>query len=184
MQTGVRVSEACGLKWRDIKEDGIHIDCTNQTIKDWQKKQYVNVETAPKTAAGKRIIPITASLHALLDIQKKHQKEECLKTGRSFDSVNGYIFANTIGNPADRNNIARTLRAVCKQAGIEERGIHSLRHTFATNWTQNSSDIASLSEIMGHADKAFTYKTYCHADSTSKANGMNMIESILQRAAQ
>ena len=184
LRTGVRVSEACGLKWKDIQEDGIHIERLNQTIKDWRQDKLVNIETLPKTSAGRRIIPATATLRAILNEQMKNQKEECLQMGRPFDGVNGYVFATVVGTPADRNNISRTLRSVCKAAGIESRGIHALRHTFATDWTQMNPDMVSLSKIIGHTDPAFTYRVYCHADSASMMRGMDMIERILQNATE
>lgn len=182
--TGMRVSELCGLKWKDVKADGIHVERINMTIKDWREEGYTNVETLPKTTSGKRVIPAPPALLALLEEQRKAQMEECLRLGCPFDRVNGYIFANALGHPADRNNIARTFRAICKQAGIEGRGVHALRHTFATNWVQHSPDVPSLSRILGHTDPAFTYKTYCHADASSMAQGMTMIEAILQSAAE
>jgi len=115
----------------------------------------------------------------LLNRQRLAQKQECLKTGRAYDEKDGYIFANILGNPADRSNIARAYRSLCKKAGIEPRGIHTLRHTFATNWVRHSPDVPTLSRILGHADAAFTYKVYCHADQTSMKNGMEMMETFI-----
>ncbi len=112
----------------------------------------------------------------LLNRQRLAQKQECLKVGRQYDEKDGYIFANMLGNLADRHNIARAFRNLCKKARIESRGIHTLRHTFATNWVRHSPDVPTLSRILGHADAAFTYKVYCHADQTSMKNGMEMME--------
>ena len=177
--TGMRVSELCGLKWADFQTDGIHIDRVNMTVQDWRDDGYINVETLPKTTRGKRVVPLTKTLISILNRQSTAQKKDCLKTGRKYDEKNGYIFANTLGNPADRHNIARAYRSLCKKAGIEPRGIHTLRHTFATNWVRNSPDVPTLSRILGHADAAFTYKTYCHTDPESMKQGMDMMESFI-----
>lgn len=177
--TGMRVSEACGLKWKDAKPDGIHVERTNMSVQDWKDEGYINVETLPKTSNGKRVIPLNKTLLGILEEQRKAQMEECLKTGITFDRVDGYIFANTRGNPADRHNLSRSFRSICKKAGIAGRGIHALRHTFATNWVRNSPDVPSLSRIMGHFDAAFTYKTYCHADQNSMSKGMEMMEQFI-----
>ena len=176
--TGMRVSELCGLKWTDLQSDGIHVERSNMTIEDWKNDGYINIEDIPKTSAGKRVIPTNKTLLSLLDIQRKEQAKECLKTGRPFDR-DGYIFANAVGNPADRSNLGRAFRAMCKDAGIVGRGIHSLRHTFATNWIRKSPDIPALSRILGHTDPAFTYKTYCHADADSMTKGMEMMEEYI-----
>lgn len=182
--TGMRVSEMCGLKWNDIKEDGIHVERTNMTIKDWREDGYINVETLPKTSAGKRVIPIGNALKSLLNEQRSAQYEEILHAGTAWagNKANGYVFANALGKPNDKHNISRTFRRICDLSGIERRGIHALRHTFATNWVQNSPDIPALSRILGHADTAFTYKTYCHADSSSMEKGMNMMEQFIKQA--
>ena len=180
--TGMRVSELCGLKWKDFQIDGIHVERINLTIQDWKNDGYINIETDPKTSRGKRVIPLTKTLISLLNTQRKAQKKECLKTGRKFDEEEGYIFANALGNPADRHNVARAFRSLCKKAGINPRGIHALRHTFATNWVRHSPDVPTLSRILGHADAAFTYKVYCHADQTSMKDGMEMMENLLKAA--
>ena len=59
------------------------------------------------------------------------------------------------------------------KAKLPTRGVHALRHTFATNWVQTNPDIVSLSRVLGHSDPAFTYKTYCHANQASMEQGMN-----------
>ena len=148
------------------------------TIEDWKNEGYINVEDIPKTAAGKRVIPANKTLLAILEAQRKAQAKECLKSGRPFEN-DGYIFANAAGNPADRHNLGRAFRAMCKNAGITDRGIHTLRHTFATNWIRKSPDITSLSHILGHSDPAFTYKTYCHTDAESMTKGMEMMEDTI-----
>lgn len=181
--TGMRVSELCGLKWQDLQEDGLHVERINMTIKDLQEDGYINVTTAPKTKAGKRIIPLTPQLRALLEEQRRTHLQERLKAGSAWAYDNTgkpstYIFANKIGNPADRHNLNRSFRGILTKAGLPTRGVHALRHTFATNWVQKSPDITALSRILGHTDPAFTYKTYCHADQRSMNQGMAMMESF------
>lgn len=173
----MRVSELCGLKWKDVRQDSIRVERINLTVKDWQEDGYTNVETPPKTASGKRTIPLSAPLKAILEEQRKAQLEQRLKAGSAW-SDKGYIFANGLGHPADRHNIARTFRSLCDASGIPRRGVHTLRHTFATNWVQNNPDISSLSRILGHADAAFTYKTYCHADPSSMEKGMEKMADL------
>ena len=60
------------------------------------------------------------------------------------------------------------------------RGVHTLRHTFATNWARNNPDVVSIARVIGHSDPAFTYKTYCHTDPATMHEGMAMMEQFLQ----
>lgn len=135
--TGMRVSELCGLKWQDIQEDGLHVERSNMTIKDWQEDGYVNITTAPKTKAGKRVIPLTPKLRAILDEQRSTQLRERLKTGSAWaiddtGKSSTYIFANRVGSPADRHNLNRTFRGILDKAGLPARGVHALRQSYTS----------------------------------------------------
>lgn len=183
LYTGMRVSELCGLKWQDVQEDGLHVERINMTIKDLQEDGYVNVTTPPKTKAGKRIIPLTQQARFLLEEQRGVHLRERLKAGSAWATddtgkPSSYIFANRIGHPADRHNLNRAFRGILDKIGLPGRGVHTLRHTFATNWVQQNSNVQDLSRILGHTDTAFTYKTYCHADQRSMNQGMAMMESF------
>ncbi len=182
--TGLRVSELCGLQWKDIQQDGLHIERINMTFYDLQEEGYTNITAAPKTTAGKRIIPLPDPLRQLLEEQRKTQMQERLRAGCAWASGepgkgDTFIFCNAIGNPADRHNLNRSFRAILTKCNLPTRGVHALRHTFATNWVQRSPDISSLARILGHTDPAFTYKTYCHADQTNMEKGMEaMMQTI------
>jgi site-specific recombinase XerD len=49
----------------------------------------------------------------------------------------------------------------CRNAKITDFRFHDLRHTFATNFLQRTSDIRALQEILGHSDIKMTEK-YTH----------------------
>ena len=184
MGSGLRVSELCGLQWKDIQPDGLHIERINMTIKDLEEEGYINVTTAPKTKTGKRIIPLNPTLTAILEEQRRHQAAERLKAGSAWvggdpGKGGGFIFANAIGRPSDRNNLNRVFRRLLDLAKLPRRGVHALRHTFATNWVQTNPDVPALARILGHSDPAFTYRTYCHADQRSMAQGMAEMEGYM-----
>ena len=185
LRSGLRVSELCGLQWQDIKEDGLHINRLNMTIKDLQEDGYVNITSTPKTAAGKRIIPLTPHLRALLEEQRQIQLRERLKAGSAWTTTDAgrgtaYVFANKVGNPSDRHLLNRAFASILDKAGLPRRGVHALRHTFATTWVQDGNSIADLAYVLGHTDTGFTYKTYCHADRSSVNQGMAKMDAFLQ----
>ena len=114
----------------------------------------------------------------------KAQRLEYLRMGeiwRGGEPGKGtqYIFATAMGTPTDRHGIARALRAYLDKAGLEHRGPHALRHTFATRWIQSGKDPVTLSKILGHANVSFTLKTYVHADTASKRAGMETMATII-----
>ena len=67
---------------------------------------------------------------------------------------------------ASRNKAYEALRwqtkCACRDAGIEYRGEHIFRHTFATNCYYKGMDIKILSRLLGHADVNITYNIYVH----------------------
>lgn len=184
--TGMRVSELCGLCWKDIHEDGLHIDRTYSIVTDLDNGGSYGLYGTPKTATGKRVIPLTETLRRILDSQQTQQQQDSTKCGTAWQgpepgSVDCPIFASMVGTPLDRHNLNRSFRRLLKEADLPTRGVHTLRHTFATNWVRNSPDVVSLSRVIGHSDPAFTYKTYCHTDTAAMNEGMAMMEQFLQR---
>lgn len=180
--TGLRVAELCGLCWGDVSGDGFHVNQVTYLVK--RGGAYERVTNPPKTKAGKRYIPINEKLRVILDEQRKGQRLERMKVGVAWEGEEPgkgmqWVFASTMGTPADRNNLARCLRGCLKEAGLKTRGVHALRHTFATNWTQVSSDYRTLSEIMGHTNVAFTIQRYVHSDKDMKKKGMDFMASLL-----
>ena len=170
--TGLRAEELCGLRWQDIDRQGIHITQTLQLI------QGERVAQPPKSKSSRRTVPLNDSLRTLLEEQRRAQRLERLAAGSAWQAGE-YVFAMATGAPADRCNLARVLRASLRQAGLKPRGVHALRHTFATLWVQSGQDIRTLSEIIGHSNVAFTMQRYVHSDSTTKQQGMDLMASFL-----
>ncbi len=180
--TGLRVAELCGLCWGDIAGDGLHVNQVTYLVK--RNDQYERVVNPPKTKAGKRYIPINDKLRAILDEQRQAQRLERMKAGCAWEGGEPgkgkqWVFASALGTPADRNNLARCLRECLKGAGLKSRGVHALRHTFATNWVRGSGDYRTLSEIMGHTNVAFTMQRYVHTDNATKKKGMEYMASLI-----
>ncbi|MBQ1519898.1 MAG: tyrosine-type recombinase/integrase [Clostridia bacterium] len=57
---------------------------------------------------------------------------------------------------------------------------HKLRHTFASIAITNGADVASVSETLGHSDKAVTLRMYTHANEESKRKVSNLVEELLK----
>ena len=54
------------------------------------------------------------------------------------------------------------LTKAAKQAGIEWVSFHAFRHTCASVMLDAGKNIRQVSGWLGHADPAFTLRTYCH----------------------
>lgn len=119
----------------------------------------------------------------LLEVQRRTQIQARLSIGSAWGGPmpgqgDCFVFSTDIGTALDRNNISRVLRSCLDQAGLKRRGIHALRHTFATNCIRAGMDVRTLSEILGHADVALTLRLYVHSDMETKRAGMRAIEEL------
>lgn len=133
--TGMRVSELCGLCWKDLREDGLHVDRTYMIVKDLDNGGSYGCYGTPKTATGKRVIPLTDTLRGILTAQREQQQQDRTKCGTAWQgpepgSAECPIFASMVGTPLDRHNLARSFRRLLKDANLPTRGIHALRHPY------------------------------------------------------
>ena len=51
---------------------------------------------------------------------------------------------------------------VCETGGVESRGLHALRHSFASNLYARGVEIKVISKRLGHASTQITYDRYVH----------------------
>lgn len=186
LSTGLRASELCGLRWCDISGDSFTIRQSAQYVKVEQPgetRQKLSL-APPKTRAGKRSIPLTAAAKALLEAQKRAQLTSRHQAGPAWcggtpGEGETPVFATEVGTFYDRNNLNRTLRQSLSAAGLGSRGVHALRHTFATNWVRSGADLRTLSEILGHTKVAFTMQQYVHTDMSTKLAGLLAVENLV-----
>ena len=55
-----------------------------------------------------------------------------------------------------------------KKAGIDKKGVHILRHTFARRLVAKNINLVTISELLGHADITLTAKTYARSNEGNK----------------
>ncbi len=188
--TGMRIGEAIGLRWKDIKgHELLKVEQSIVMYHDYDAATGPKVKShtkSPKSEAGRRPIPQMQRVVSLLDDQKKAQlieKEYAIKNGLGWERPE-LVFTTPLGKPKDRQNIARTLREAVKKAGIirEEGGKkispHSLRHTFLTNMA-NTPGVSpkTLSEMAGHSKVAFTLQVYTHSSLDDKKAAIEALEA-------
>ena len=69
---------------------------------------------------------------------------------------------NTDGERLSYEALRWQTGCVCREAGVDYKGEHVFRHTFATNCYYKKVDIKILSRLLGHADVNITYNVYIH----------------------
>lgn len=172
LNTGVRIGEALAWKWKDYDEEKglITVSGNMARVKDRDlgEGRWKVITQTPKTEKGKRVIPVNAAAkEALANI----------KNARYFGD-DSPILAQEDGTPNTIDNYSRTFEAIVKRAGIEPCGIHTLRHTFATQMIAKHVDIKVVSSLLGHASVEITYNTYVHVIDEQKAQAVELLENI------
>ena len=133
--SGLRVSELCALRWRDL-------DLAEALVRVSGKGGKV------------RIVPVGS--HALAALaQWKDDQRAATETP---------VFPGRAGKPITPRAVQLRLRQLAQQQGIWKRvHPHLLRHSFASHVLESSGDLRGVQELLGHADIATT-QIYTHLD--------------------
>jgi integrase len=142
--TGLRASELRGLRWQDVdlKRGEVHVR---------QRADRYNVIGQPKSAAGRRTVPLPPMVTTAL----REWKLACI--------TSEFVFPRADGGVEHHETIVRGLQAI----GVT-RGLHSLRHFYAS-WCINRREDGGLElpaklvqERLGHSSILMTMDTYGH----------------------
>lgn len=163
LETGIRVSELCGLTLKDV-------DLKNRKLKiDHQLQIGLNNRleiTAPKSQSGIREIPLTdkACQSFKKVIEKRNPKIE-----KMIQGYTGFIFLNSWDSPVIHLYVERILNQAVKKYNKENPDYplpritpHMLRHTFCSKLANKGMTVKNLQYIMGHSSAKVTLDVYTH----------------------
>ena len=138
--SGVRVSELIGLRLRDLALD----------------EGFARVFGK---GAKERVVPVGSAARRALEVYIRE-----IRPGLERGSGKGVVFLNARGQPLSRMGVWKILRKHVERAGVRTRVTpHTLRHSFATHLLERGADLASVQEMLGHADISTT-QIYTHLD--------------------
>lgn len=167
MFTGLRIGELCALQWKDIDFLGkvLHIRKTVQRMSVFGSDNKTEIKiTASKSNASARDIPLPDFLMKNLSVHKGNPDDYVVSGNKKI--VEPRTFTNRY-------------KALLKKANIPPRKFHCLRHTFATNALQQSFDVKTLSEILGHTNANITMRVYIHSSMEQKSACMNRLQALI-----
>lgn len=141
---GLRVSEAVDLKISDINIDAGILTCRGKGSK------------TRKVPIGKSAVEW---LKSYLILRRKKENIEIQN-----------LFVSSLGKPINRQIIFKFIKEYSEKAGLSDVSPHTLRHSFATHLIQNSADVRSVQQMLGHADisttQIYTHITDAHLRKT------------------
>lgn len=167
IETGARKGEILGLCWDDIDFQDKAITIERNLCYTPSAGIYTD---SPKNGKTRKIEDIDPDIIRMLsDIRDERLHPQDGKIINLKVLQNGFVFTQEDNySPIHPDSLNRYLARFGKKYGINEFHPHKLRHSFATIAVENGADIASVSEILGHSDKAVTLRMYTHADAEAK----------------
>lgn len=170
LNTGLRISELCGLKWQDI-------DFQNKTMKIQrtaiEKIGSGIVEDTTKSVSGNRLIPLTDEAIRILKSQKARTKVINIDT-------KDYVFTSCYGNITNKRNYDAWIEKHRDEWGLPNLTPHVLRHTFATRCIEGGMIPKTLQMILGHSNISVTMNLYVHTTEEQKAEEIKQVENLLK----
>ncbi len=164
LNTGMRMGEINALKKGDIDFKRKIIKVRRTISLGEKSRPFLNDTT--KTDAGRRDIPFTDEVEKLLREIVMGSKTN--PEGLLFYDQNkmGLITTNQVNSFFNR---------ICEKAGLEVRGQHALRHTFATRCIEAGVEAIVLKKWMGHTDIHVTLDTYAGVFDSMHNNSINKL---------
>ena len=163
--SGLRIGELCALRWGDFDFHYgiIRVSRTVNRIRDLTgetgNKTKLKI-TDPKTVNSIRTIPIPSDIITIIE-PLSGAKDSYLLTG-----------THQFMEP---RRLHDKYKAILKTIGLPDYRFHSLRHSFASRCIEQSFDIKSLSEIMGHSSVKITMDRYVHPSLDFKKKQMDRL---------
>lgn len=153
--TGIRRGECAGLKWEDIDFEKNQLQIKRNVTRSTGNGVVIGT---PKTHESIRDIPFSFNTSEALVEHK--QKQQLKFPGKDLHSA--YIFSSKDDpyQPCEPTSITRKVKNFLTKNGLPSHSPHDLRHTFASLICDNSGDIKSLQNLLGHTDFATTYNLY------------------------
>lgn len=135
--TGMRLSELCHIKTRDIQFGSSQIKVLGKRNKE-------------------RLIPLTDNVIGLLHdyIEKRNEIVSESENEHLFITAKGKIIYEKLAYRVVNNYLSRVTT-------INKKSPHVLRHTFATHMLNNGAELNAIKELLGHSNLSAT-QIYTH----------------------
>lgn len=124
-----------------------------------------------KTDAGKRELPIPATLLPVLKRSRRRSAAEQLAVGNKWQGED-YVVADELGRAYYPTTLSYLWKDVLEDAKVPHVRLHDARHTAATLMHLNGVPIAVIAAVLGHTDASFTQRVYAHSQTDAVAQGM------------
>jgi integrase/recombinase XerD len=151
LDTGCRISEALGVRVRDIDFDNLLV-----TLDGKGRKQ--------------RVVPFSFEL-------RRAMYRFCRDSKRTTEEL---LFASRNNTALGRRVVLRDVKLLCAELGFvpPARTLHAFRHTFAVNYLRRGGSVFHLQKVLGHSSLDMTrrYANLATADLQALHEGVSLLK--------
>ena len=145
LHSGLRRGEIAALRWCDINLEAGTLEVTGSY--DWPTAERVE----PKSAAGRRTVPITPTL-----------REHLARTGLDGRTGKDLVFGVSPTTAFVPSAVVQRAQRAFKAAGLEPLTMHGCRHAFASLAIAAGMEPKMLQTALGHSSITITMDRYAH----------------------
>lgn len=160
--TGLRNGELLALTWADVdwEKRFITINKNIERIynhdRDKNDRKMMLEITSPKTKNSNRKVPVNDTAFDMLKRLKYYQEQYLV------ENPNNLVVCTEKGAYVSHSEFHKVFNRQLNIAGIDNRGLHALRHTFASRALAKGIDVHVVSRILGHSTVSITMNIYAH----------------------
>lgn len=179
--TGLRIGEACALKWKDINKSEGYISITKTLyVREGVENFILNT---PKTRSSIREVEISKKVLDVLDNQSLWQKQLIMAERKKYYNQGSFIFVNDLykpGYPMIHEVAQRGMKKYLEMAGLSTTLTpHSLRHTHASLLAEAGEDLEVIQKRLGHKNDQITRDIYTHVTKKRKKDAPLRFEKFM-----
>lgn len=188
LNTGMRISEVVGLRWKDIDFENRAISINHQLQqRTIDGKLTFYCTDGAKTPSGVRDIHMNDKLYELFKSQRKEWFSLPKEPDYEIDGYKDFVFISyRSGNALNINNIRKQLKYIVNMNDSRDIKLpnispHIFRHTYATRLAEAGVDIKVAQKILGQTDIRTTIGVYNHVDESRELRELEKLDDLYKK---
>ena len=172
---GLRRSEVCGLRWRDIDFDVGTLKVCNTVVKTTTLIEHEKT----KSRASKRTMLLIPETIPYLRELRETQAENKRLCGNSY-VVGEHVCVWQDGRLVSPDYVSKGFRSFLRKNDLPLIRFHELRHTAGSLLLEKGLSAKQIQEYLGHEKVSTTLDIYGHLSVEGKAVAAQTMDSLLE----